>query len=109
MGATAAKQAYIDALVLNRTALTARIVDAERDLQRDAQAADGSADKSRTLRTKQHMEAAKERAATRRKDLETVKQLLEMDGTKNSSTAPRRRGPPAGVGGLTACPACVRA
>jgi hypothetical protein len=81
------EQGYIDALVLNRGALTRRMADLEADLARDLATADGSSgDRGRTLRPKSHVDGAKERVAARRRELEGLKQFVDMDGSKQAGT-----------------------
>lgn len=82
-------QAYIDALVLNRPALVRRAADLEKDIQRDLQTADSNgSDRNKTMRSKAQVEVIKERVATRRKDLELIKQFMDMDGSKMAGTLP---------------------
>ena len=82
-------QAYIDALVLNRQALARRAADLEKDIQRDLQTADGNgSDRNKTMRSKAQIEVIKERVVMRRKDLELIKQFMDMDGSKLAGTLP---------------------
>ena len=83
-------QGYIDALVLNRSALLMRVSELETELHHDQQHLEGGSTLERGLRTlksKHHMEAAKERLALRRKDIELLRQMADMDSTKGPHAA----------------------